>query len=61
MEKTKAFHEMTGEELLSELRIWQAIAFGPKGPGTPSNGAREAASGFCAVIEAWICRRKEST
>lgn len=52
-----AYRAMTIEALLAELEAWDLVLQQPKGPGTPSNDARETASHHRAEIEGWIARR----
>jgi hypothetical protein len=56
--KTKPFARMSVAELTREMEIWAAVVDCPKGPGTPSNGAREAAERRMHEAEAWLHRRR---
>jgi hypothetical protein len=53
----KPFREMSSDELLAEVDLWWGIATGPKGPGTPSNSARDGAMHLYGVASAWMYRR----
>jgi len=53
----KAYAEMSVDELTGELEVWWNIIDQPKGPETPSNGARRGAEREVEAVEAWLARR----
>jgi len=57
MPKSKPFREMTVAELEAETQFWLDFANGAKGPGTPSNSAREGAMRLYQEAAAWLHRR----
>lgn len=56
--KTKPFGRMSVAELEREMNIWAVIVVCPRGPDSPSNGARLAAQRRMYEAEAWWHRRK---
>lgn len=57
MKKIKPFREMTVSELEVETQFWFDFANGAKGPGTPSNSARDGAVRIYQDAAAWLHRR----
>lgn len=58
------YGSMTSAELLAEMEAWESLIRIPKGPGGPSNAARDAAEQQLALAEAWyhrVLRGKETT
>lgn len=53
----KPYSEMTLAELSDETLAWWHIISAPKGPGTPSNAAREGAETEWKRATAWEWRR----
>jgi hypothetical protein len=53
----KSYSDMTVDELSDEMGIWWHIVTCPKGPGTPSNDAREGALRLYQEAAAWRARR----
>jgi hypothetical protein len=48
---------MTRDELINELEVWEMVVAAGRGPGMPSNAARDGARKYCRQIEAWFARR----
>ena len=48
------YAEMTVNELHDERSRWSKVVDAPKGPGTPSNSAREAATRHIDEIDGWL-------
>lgn len=57
MPKTKSYREMTEAELIKECEIWWDIMQMSRGPGSPSNDAREGAYRLYQEASAWLFRR----
>lgn len=55
---SRSLREMTIKELEHEVEAWHEVIRQPKGPGTPSNSAREAAENYLKEADAWIARRR---
>ncbi len=51
------YASMSIGELEAESNAWDQIILTPKGPGWPSNTAREVARRHCDEIDGWLARR----